>query len=122
MPKKRDTENTPQVSEGAGTASPAARTEKPKRVRAAATPRAAARKKDELVAAESTNGASHSITQLAGAVGSSPAASNGLDPNEIARLAYSYWEARGCQGGSPEEDWRRAEQELRSRSATGASA
>jgi hypothetical protein len=33
--------------------------------------------------------------------------------DEIARLAYSYWEARGCQGGSPEEDWLRAEQELR---------
>jgi len=31
---------------------------------------------------------------------------------EIARLAYSYWEARGCQGGSPEEDWHRAEREL----------
>ncbi len=34
-------------------------------------------------------------------------------PEQIARLAYSYWEARGCQGGSPEEDWLRAEQELR---------
>jgi hypothetical protein len=33
----------------------------------------------------------------------------------VARLAYSYWEARGCEGGSPEEDWFRAEQELRSR-------
>jgi len=31
---------------------------------------------------------------------------------EIAKLAYSYWEARGCQGGSPEDDWARAEQEL----------
>lgn len=31
---------------------------------------------------------------------------------EIARLAYTYWEARGCQGGSPEQDWQRAEQEL----------
>ena len=30
----------------------------------------------------------------------------------VARLAYSYWEARGCQGGSPETDWLRAEQEL----------
>jgi hypothetical protein len=35
------------------------------------------------------------------------------DPAEVARLAYSYWEARGCQGGSPEEDWLRAEDELR---------
>jgi hypothetical protein len=32
---------------------------------------------------------------------------------QIAHLAYSYWEARGYQGGSPEEDWLRAEQELR---------
>jgi hypothetical protein len=31
---------------------------------------------------------------------------------EIARLAYSYWEARGCRGGSPWEDWFRAEREL----------
>jgi len=33
-------------------------------------------------------------------------------PEQIAHLAYSYWEARGYQGGSPEEDWLRAEQEL----------
>jgi len=38
-----------------------------------------------------------------------------LSHEEIARLAYSLWEARGCQGGSPEEDWLRAEQELRQR-------
>jgi len=38
--------------------------------------------------------------------------------DEIAVLAYSYWEARGCQGGSPDEDWLRAERELRSRRAT----
>jgi hypothetical protein len=31
---------------------------------------------------------------------------------QIASLAYSYWEARGCQGGTPEEDWLRAEREL----------
>jgi hypothetical protein len=40
-----------------------------------------------------------------------------LEHEEIARLAYSYWEARGCQGGSPEEDWRRAEAELKARRA-----
>ena len=38
-----------------------------------------------------------------------------VNTEEIARLAYSYWDARGCQGGSAEEDWLRAEQELRSR-------
>jgi hypothetical protein len=31
---------------------------------------------------------------------------------KIALLAYSYWEQRGCQGGSPEEDWFRAEREI----------
>ena len=32
--------------------------------------------------------------------------------DEISLLAYSYWESRGYQGGSPEEDWLRAEHEL----------
>lgn len=36
-----------------------------------------------------------------------------VDSQEIARLAYSFWEARGFQGGSPEGDWFRAEEELR---------
>ncbi|MBV8819777.1 MAG: DUF2934 domain-containing protein [Acidobacteriaceae bacterium] len=31
---------------------------------------------------------------------------------DVATLAFSYWERRGYQGGSPEEDWRRAEEEL----------
>jgi hypothetical protein len=31
---------------------------------------------------------------------------------EIEVLAYSYWVTRGYQGGSPEEDWLRAEREL----------
>jgi len=34
---------------------------------------------------------------------------------QVAELAYSYWEARGRQGGSPQEDWFRAEQELKRR-------
>jgi len=34
---------------------------------------------------------------------------------EIARLAYSYWEARGRKHGSALEDWLRAERELSAR-------
>jgi hypothetical protein len=36
-----------------------------------------------------------------------------VDREAIARLAYSYWEARGFTGGSAEEDWLRAEEEIR---------
>jgi hypothetical protein len=39
--------------------------------------------------------------------------------DEIATLAYELWQARGCPHGSPEEDWLRAETELRSRVSKG---
>lgn len=39
----------------------------------------------------------------------SPAA---VSPGEIARLAHSFWEARGRMDGSAVEDWLRAEREL----------
>jgi len=38
---------------------------------------------------------------------------------EVARLAHSYWVGRGCQGGSSEEDWLRAEREIRLAAAAG---
>lgn len=40
-----------------------------------------------------------------------------LKHEEIALLAYEYWEKRGHQGGSPDEDWARAEAELKSKAA-----
>lgn len=43
---------------------------------------------------------------------SAPAVASIPTFDAIAQLAYSYWEARGYQGGSPEQDWLRAEQEL----------
>lgn len=43
-------------------------------------------------------------------------------PEEVARLAYLYWQARGCPDGSPEEDWYRAEAQLRERTVMGAPA
>ena len=37
-----------------------------------------------------------------------------LGANDIAPLAYRYWQERGCPEGCPEEDWFRAERELSS--------
>jgi hypothetical protein len=54
-----------------------------------------------------------SSVQVSAGAAASPAPVS--ESEEIARLAYSYWEARGGQGGSPEEDWARAEQEFRTR-------
>lgn len=47
-------------------------------------------------------------------------ASGSAEPaqEEIARLAYHYWLDRGGEHGSAEEDWLRAEQELRQGSTT----
>ena len=44
-----------------------------------------------------------------------------LDQEATARLAYFYWEERGCPNDSPDEDWFRAEAELRNRLAAAAS-
>jgi hypothetical protein len=38
-----------------------------------------------------------------------------VSPEEIAHLAYSYWEARGFTHGLADEDWIRAESELLAR-------
>jgi hypothetical protein len=36
-----------------------------------------------------------------------------MEDKAIAQLAYEYWTQRGCPMGSPEEDWYRAEREIR---------
>jgi len=64
------------------------------------------------------------VTLLAKRTAKTPASSpigqvaiSHLDHRRVERLAYSYWEARGCPDGSPEEDWFRAEDELRRQKA-----
>jgi hypothetical protein len=34
------------------------------------------------------------------------------NPEQIAALAYEFWQARGCPEGTAEEDWFRAKQEI----------
>lgn len=36
-----------------------------------------------------------------------------LEHERIAALAYTYWELRGSPQGSPDEDWLRAERDIR---------
>ena len=35
-----------------------------------------------------------------------------ISTDEISRRAYAYWEERGYQGGTADEDWFRAERDL----------
>lgn len=49
-------------------------------------------------------------------IASNPRPTN-VSREEIARLAHHYWTERGHQHGNHEEDWYRAEQELRKRAS-----
>ena len=42
-----------------------------------------------------------------------------ISRNEVARLAYLLWQRRGCPFGSPEVDWRKAEEQLLRRTPAG---
>jgi hypothetical protein len=49
-------------------------------------------------------------------IASNPKPAN-ISREEIARLAHQFWAERGHQHGKHEEDWYRAEQELRKRAS-----
>lgn len=57
------------------------------------------------IATDSAGAATHTIKADA-------AFREGAGYEEVRRLAYEYWLARGCPDGSAEEDWFRAEQVL----------
>jgi hypothetical protein len=44
--------------------------------------------------------------------------SSSISDEEIRRRAYELYEQRAGKGGNPEDDWYRAEQELRSRKSS----
>jgi len=56
-----------------------------------------------------------SAVETPSVVTSQPAARREATQQEIAELAYSYWIARGYGHGNAEQDWLRAERELRQR-------
>jgi hypothetical protein len=107
MPQKQKSEKELVASAGAAT-TPASR-------RKSTAPRS------KTAAPRSKHSATQAETPATSSVGlpASPAAAVAAigEPtrDEIASLAYGYWEARGYQGGSQDEDWLRAEQELRVR-------
>lgn len=90
--KKTSAKNV--VMSSTGSAPARARSERPRSVKPAETP---------------------SLVEGAAALPARPVPAQAPSREEVANLAYLYWEARGCQGGSPEEDWIRAEQELQTR-------
>lgn len=84
---------------------------------------------DPTGAAAAASPAKRRVSRVKGPVSSTPAISSPasaqkaeavIDREAIALLAYSYWEARGFTGGSPEQDWLRAERELRTGLPAGA--
>jgi hypothetical protein len=91
MATKRNSENKVVVSTGASAVAPARR-------------KAAAPKRSTRTAVEVSSTPVEPVFEV--------------NTEAVAELAYSYWAARGHQGGSPEEDWLRAEQELRAVTAT----
>ena len=99
MPKKRNTASEPNVSGGAAPA----RTRKHAPAKRTTGPVVESSSSTDTISPAATLADSTSINS---AVAETPAF------DDIARLAYSYWESRGYHGGSPEEDWLRAEQEL----------
>jgi len=95
------------------------KTEKELVVSGAAAAAAAPRRKSAAPRGKATTARNNHTAPQAETPSTTPVASPDYSEptyDEIAILAYSLWEARGCEGGCPEEDWLLAEQQLRSRS------
>jgi hypothetical protein len=102
-----------------GVSSMAKKLEIVKETAAAASARAAKPKTPRVKTAQHSKAAS--IEQVVTQALSDPASPESTDSDHphdaIARIAYSLWEARGCQSGSALEDWELAEREYRQRLA-----
>jgi hypothetical protein len=106
--RKTNTESNQVTSAGAASS--------PSKVRPGRTATTARSKRSAAAAQKPVSAAENLKTETSLTV--SNISVNSVDPSrdEIARLAYLYWLDRGCQNGSAEEDWFRAEQQLRQQS------
>jgi len=85
-------------------------TETVKKAKPAAKPRkSTAKKKTEPVSADPIAINSHEASESRNTMTNQPAVSH----DDVARLAHRYWKERGHRHGHHEDDWYRAEQELR---------
>jgi hypothetical protein len=104
---------TSEITSASGAAAGAARVEKPTAKRAPNTKHSAVKNSVNTPVSNATGAPAEEIAVLdKPVVGAIDVA---LDREAVAKLAYLYWEARGCQHGSPELDWARAEEELRNK-------
>jgi hypothetical protein len=96
------------------TAAPASVTS-PARAAKPNTPRVTAAKHSKVVSNEPVLPTEPVLMESAPIETAVVQASSGNSEEAIAKIAYSYWESRGYQGGSPLDDWARAEHEYRQR-------
>lgn len=115
MARKSNFDSKPVVSTGSASTSSSKKTKR-------TVTRSAAHRKASSPEVEPAPRADLAVTENPRVLVSSESISNlsqavapAFDRDEVARLAYSYWEMRGGQYGSAEEDWLRAERELMNR-------
>jgi len=103
MPKKSNEARSHHIESGGAAPAPSQRSRAARARAATANAGAGAERHNSQTAVETATVSAHNHT--------------GSDREEIARLAYFLWEARGGEGGTAEEDWIRAEEEYRGRTS-----
>ena len=109
MPRK--TATTPAISETAAV-SPVAKTRTPRAAKTATQNTATVEVAVKPRTTQRVTTVKHSKAAAPAAVETITVETVSMNAHDqIAKIAYGYWEARGFQPGSPEQDWLRAERE-----------
>ncbi len=118
MTEKEKKVKAPAKAKKSAPESSAAKTEsaaKAKSVAATPKPRAKAAKTEEI--AEQAPAASNGPQRVPSKAKSTQATAPAPTHQEIAHLAHHFWKERGGHHGSHDQDWLRAEQELRGKAS-----